>query len=273
MIEKKRIFKQTSKLVSLFLKPLIFQSFIVQSFAFLHPAPNLVPVSRSFHRNILFKSVISRRMSEIDHSTSKGKPAEAIQLNRAAFEKSLSLTALKIPAKLCSQYLEKFSQISFNRPKCKRISDCPSDPSFKLFLLAENIREFPSESSENSQIPSELIQFHIDNCIKHQIPPPYYQSFPYPLSYDFYTVDEVLRTLLSDRLSEVPTAFETIGHIAHVNLRDEALPYKHLIGQVILDKNLPIKTVVNKLGNIETEFRTFPLEVSENYSFSSFSFV
>jgi hypothetical protein len=39
------------------------------------------------------------------------------------------------------------------------------------------------------------------------------------------------------------------------------LPYKHLIAQVILDKNPTIKTVVNKIGNIETEFRTFPMEV------------
>jgi len=33
----------------------------------------------------------------------------------------------------------------------------------------------------------------------------------------------------------VPTAFETIGHIAHMNLRDEQLPFKHIIGQVLLD--------------------------------------
>ena len=32
-------------------------------------------------------------------------------------------------------------------------------------------------------------------------------------------------------------------------------------GQVILDKNSNIRTVVNKVGSIETEFRTFPMEV------------
>jgi tRNA G37 N-methylase Trm5 len=31
---------------------------------------------------------------------------------------------------------------------------------------------------------------------------------------------------------EVPSSFETIGHIAHLNLRDEYAPYKHVIGQV-----------------------------------------
>jgi tRNA G37 N-methylase Trm5 len=46
--------------------------------------------------------------------------------------------------------------------------------------------------------------------------------------------------------AEVPSSFETVGHIAHLNLRDELLPYKHLVGQVLLDKNPNIRTVVNK---------------------------
>lgn len=41
----------------------------------------------------------------------------------------------------------------------------------------------------------------------------------------------VTQRLLPDGL-EVPSAFESVGHIAHLNLRNELLPYKHLIGQV-----------------------------------------
>ena len=48
--------------------------------------------------------------------------------------------------------------------------------------------------------------------------------------------------------SEVPSSFESIGHIAHLNIRDELLPYKHVIGQVIMDKNPSITTVVNKVS-------------------------
>jgi tRNA (guanine37-N1)-methyltransferase len=62
--------------------------------------------------------------------------------------------------------------------------------------------------------------------------------------------------------SEIPTRFETAGHVAHVNLRDEWLPYKYWIGKVLLDKNAPgIRTVVNKVGSIENEYRVLDCEV------------
>lgn len=56
----------------------------------------------------------------------------------------------------------------------------------------------------------------------------------------------ILQRLLPEG-SDVPSSFETVGHVAHLNIRDELIPYKHLIGQVILDKNLNIRTVVNKV--------------------------
>ncbi|QRV95147.1 tRNA (guanine-N(1))-methyltransferase [Ceratobasidium sp. AG-Ba] len=82
------------------------------------------------------------------------------------------------------------------------------------------------------------------------------------LDYDYWTADQILRAVLPPELGEgSPTAFSINGHIAHMNLRDEYLPYRYLIGQVILDKNKTIRTVVNKLDNIETEFRFFKMEV------------
>jgi len=46
-----------------------------------------------------------------------------------------------------------------------------------------------------------------------------------------------------------------------MNLREEFLPFKNIIGRVILDKNPMIRRVVNKTAMIETVFRTFPMEV------------
>jgi len=56
------------------------------------------------------------------------------------------------------------------------------------------------------------------------------------LTYDYWTADQVLQVVLpEDLLDESPTAFTQTGHLAHLNLRDEYLPHRHLIGQVILD--------------------------------------
>ena len=48
-----------------------------------------------------------------------------------------------------------------------------------------------------------------------------------PLSVPF--ADQVLKELFPAG-AEVPSSFETIGHVAHVNLRDELLPYRRIIG-------------------------------------------
>ncbi|KAG6512115.1 hypothetical protein ZIOFF_030210 [Zingiber officinale] len=72
---------------------------------------------------------------------------------------------------------------------------------------------------------------------------------------------KLLEALLPEGLI-VPTGFETIGHIAHLNLRDEHLPFRKLIAQIVLDKNRPkIQTVVNKMDAIQNEYRTMQLEV------------
>ena len=103
----------------------------------------------------------------------------------------------------------------------------------------------------------------------------------------------MLNAILPDVGAEdPPSSFTQTGHIGefsylllhgqcsstgHVNLRDEWLPYKHLIGQVILDvsgfisaalqtslpreKNPQMRTVVNKLNTIHAEYRYFDMEV------------
>lgn len=95
-----------------------------------------------------------------------------------------------------------------------------------------------------------------------------------------FSIDQILRSVLpEDLLDDTPASFTSVGHIgklvlpaagvrsdrplwtAHFNIREEFLPYKYLIGRVILDKNATIQTVVNKVDNIENEFRFFPMEV------------
>ena len=59
----------------------------------------------------------------------------------------------------------------------------------------------------------------------------------------------------------VPVGFETAGHVLHLNLRQEQLPHRHLIAQVLLDKTPRARTVVHKNGEVGGTFRTLPLEL------------
>lgn len=78
------------------------------------------------------------------------------------------------------------------------------------------------------------------------------------LTYDNMKIEHVLSQLMPDPLS----SWSTIGHIVHLNLKEYHLPYKYVIGQVLLDKLKPaVKLVVNKVSTIENKFRIFPMEV------------
>ena len=92
---------------------------------------------------------------------------------------------------------------------------------------------------------------------------------PYNLeiTYDDWSVSDILGAILpelSDANAENhPSGYAQVGHVAHVNLRAQYLPYKYLIAQVLLDKAQNIRTVINKVQDVGTEsiFRTFPYEV------------
>jgi len=81
------------------------------------------------------------------------------------------------------------------------------------------------------------------------------------LGYDYWPMDEILRQVLPAGMT-IPSAFESVGHIAHLNLRNEHLPFRHVIAQIVLEKNKPrIRTVVNKTDVIHNKYRTMQLEL------------
>jgi tRNA (guanine37-N1)-methyltransferase len=66
-----------------------------------------------------------------------------------------------------------------------------------------------------------------------------------------------------DEQTEVPSGFSIVGHVAHLNLRQQYLPYKSLIAAVLKDKNPTVTTVINKLDDVgaHNPYRTFQYEV------------
>lgn len=91
--------------------------------------------------------------------------------------------------------------------------------------------------------------------------------FPYDLQleYDYWTWNEIVTSILPENLhSEIPHGFNSVGHVAHLNLREHHLPYRRLIGEILLSKGQPsIRTVINKTDEVgeASEFRTFTYEL------------
>ncbi|VDM97419.1 unnamed protein product [Thelazia callipaeda] len=91
-------------------------------------------------------------------------------------------------------------------------------------------------------------------------------SYSVTLDYNDWPLKSCISAVLPKGLEF--SGFSQIGHIIHVNLRDELLPYKKVIGKLLLDKVTNCKTVVNKSDAIEHKYRTFELDLlagEENY--------
>ena len=76
-----------------------------------------------------------------------------------------------------------------------------------------------------------------------------------------FTASYSLLQLLPSHLHPPPTAFETIGHVIHMNLRPLHYAYRHVIGQVLLESLPHIETVLIKVGEVTGPFRTYDFEI------------
>ncbi|XP_055339856.1 tRNA (guanine(37)-N1)-methyltransferase-like [Paramacrobiotus metropolitanus] len=80
------------------------------------------------------------------------------------------------------------------------------------------------------------------------------------LNYDSWGAHEIISAILGDSAPSV-SGFSRVGHIIHLNLRDEHEPYKRLIGAILLEKTPNARSVINKSSNIESEFRNINYEL------------
>ncbi|ORZ37394.1 Met-10+ like-protein-domain-containing protein [Catenaria anguillulae PL171] len=168
-------------------------------------------------------------------------------LDRAQFVKVVPCLALKVPAPKANTAMKALGPYLLNWPRMKNLV---GEGKERLVLLdAAPETDLGEIQGLDSVLETALSGVPVEKT-----------SFEVKVGYEYWTADEILKAVLPEDI-EVITAFETIGDIAHMNLRDHVLPYKHLIGQVILDKTARLTTVVNKTSSIHTQFRTFPLEL------------
>lgn len=179
------------------------------------------------------------------------------QLDRSYFQKTVSISAATVFDLKDTSHLKKTldsTKETLSIFPIKNFVPDPETPGAKCLLLKPGIS--PTERETWSDSLKELAD---QGKLK-------VHAYELKLSY----VDWSMRTILDAVLpemdpmeTETPAGFSTVGHLAHVNLRKQYLPYKNLIGQVLLDRNPHITTVINKKDDVgtENEYRTFPYEV------------
>uniref|UniRef100_A0A7S0G4G3 tRNA (guanine(37)-N1)-methyltransferase n=1 Tax=Rhodosorus marinus TaxID=101924 RepID=A0A7S0G4G3_9RHOD len=79
------------------------------------------------------------------------------------------------------------------------------------------------------------------------------------VGYDYWNWSVVLKKSLPDEFL-CPSSYEQVGHIIHLNLRDDQLPHRYLIGNVLMEKIKGTRTVVNKVEPTGGAFRLFQME-------------
>ncbi|PYI01121.1 hypothetical protein BO78DRAFT_411711 [Aspergillus sclerotiicarbonarius CBS 121057] len=122
----------------------------------------------------------------------------------------------------------------------------------KCLLLKEEVKH--NDTATWSPTISELVQKGVVGV----------KPYDLTLEYDYWTYADIMSCILpEDMLDEIPQGFTQVGHVSHLNLREQYLPYKHLIAQVLMDKNPNVSTVIRKTEDVgsHSEFRTFPFEL------------
>ncbi|NWU83345.1 TRM5 methyltransferase, partial [Onychorhynchus coronatus] len=169
-------------------------------------------------------------------------------LNREAFKRTVVVPALKVKKEMVNSLLKSLKPSVLQRPGLKRVVEDPEDEDKRLVLLdPHKIPGFSLGESEQ-QVLKEL---RVD---------PEVSRYKLELTYENFRSEEILRAVLPEG-QDVTSGFSRVGHIAHLNLRDHQLPYRHLIGQVIIDKNPGITCAVNKTSIIDSTYRNFEMEV------------
>lgn len=161
-------------------------------------------------------------------------------IDLATYAVTKTFNAIVVPSDKINKVLNILKKL-FLLPHYQKFSPVLDCNGTKKILLKEGVEEIPKDVA--AEIGEAKLE-KVDMKINHKN----------------LTLQEIMKLFLPEGCV-IPSAFETIGKVAHLNLLDEQKPYKHLIGQAILLKNPAIKTVAIKTGAINNVYRNMELEV------------
>ncbi|KAL1740670.1 hypothetical protein HDZ31DRAFT_67716, partial [Schizophyllum fasciatum] len=150
-------------------------------------------------------------------------------LDRSLFRRTIPLLAARVPAARTAAVLR--------APDLRGlVADIPR---------RRSVVHAPKPAGDSSDDGHRLVLLRASTA--HDLPPPArallarehaaLETYHLHLAYEYWNAPEILHAIFPPDagFDEVPCSFAITGHIAHLNLIDDYLPYKHLIGQIILD--------------------------------------
>jgi len=155
---------------------------------------------------------------------------------------------LKLPSSL--KGITKLDRDQFNQtitvPYVNIPNECINSSKWKNSLLNlysfKSVRDLQPISKTHKQVLFDPDVIHTKEDIIKTIPSitQYVEeSFDFTeitVTYANYSIDQVIKAILPDDLGKdkpinTGSGYSLIGHIAHFNLKDAVLPYKHIIGE------------------------------------------
>lgn len=206
-------------------------------------------------------------------------------LDRSFFQKTVPLKAARIFDNENISNIRSQLRRSKDAIQQHRLGDVYSDPDpdhakmgRKCILLRPEIKEEHHEMNGTTSTVSDSLNSHRKESPSGWTPWPHspvlselvqqglVSIVPYKLilDYNYWTYHDIISAILPlEAQDEIPSGFSQVGHVAHLNLREDYLQYKHLIAEILMDKNPNVRTVINKTDDVghENEFRTFQYEV------------
>ena len=174
------------------------------------------------------------------------------RLDKTLFDKTISVPFVEVEDKQMEKAIDCLKPFLLKLKKFNAIEVNENKGNKRIIILnpemISSLEDITKVNTKSKQILEELCQIK-EVKFKDIV-----------IKYDNYSHKDVLNSVLSGDEDSV-SSFSTIGHILHLNLREHNLPYKHLIGQVLLDKVVGANLIVNKVNTIDNEFRNFEMEV------------
>lgn len=198
-------------------------------------------LSKNFFRNSVVRGVICR--NSLYNMDSTLHPSDRVRgmkvLDKTAFNKRIQVPTLTLGEADINKILPAVKKNLLKMEKLRPVQNVEGSTLRRIFL-------HPSTKLEDLSLsPAISVDF---------------KAVELELTYENWRAGDLLKAILPTDQDQL-TSFSRVGHIIHLNLRDHLLEYKQIIAEILREKTVGVRTIVNKSQGIDNTYRNFQLEL------------